>query len=458
MRLKLRTQLWIALFAAASLLLGQKLRELKPSDSVKNIPIEEDIKIGQQAAQEVPKQMRVVDNAQVQPFLDRVIKNLTSQSEAGQYPYSIRIVYDPSINAFAFPGGSMFIHTGLIQQAENEDQVAGVLAHEISHVALRHGVANMVRAQKTQTVAGIGAMIAGIFLGNGMAGQLAQMGIGFGANSMMLKNSRDAEQQADLLGARMMNSAGYNPIEMARFFEKLEAESGGGGRGSAFFSDHPNPGNRVQYVEEEIQMLPRHQYNSANSADFQKARSAVNTIKAPPKPTGKPGSAGSAGGNTGQVGQGSNGMKRYQGQGFAMDFPQGWDVYGGQQDNVTLAPKNGIKQGQNGQSQIGLGVIVSAVASQGDLNQGTQSLIQNLRQQNPSMQVGGNRGMTVGGAPGMLTTMKSQSAFGGTEVDYLLTAQLNNRLFYAVFITQEQNVQKVQNAFQQMIQSIQFAQ
>lgn len=455
---KLRTRLWIALFAAASVLFAQKLKELKPSDSVKNIPVEEDIKIGQQAAQEVPKQMRVIDNAQVQPFLNRVIKNLTSRPEAGQYPYSIKLVYDPSINAFAFPGGSMFIHTGLIQQAENEDQVAGVLAHEISHVALRHGVANMVRAQKTQTFAGIGAMIAGIFLGNGMAGQLAQMGIGFGANSMLLKNSRDAEQQADLLGARMMNGAGYNPIEMARFFEKLEAESGGG-RGSAFFSDHPNPGNRVQYVQEEIQLLPRHSYNTANSADFMKTRNAVNAIKAPPKSSGKSAQGGNQPTGGGQVTQGSTrGMKQYRGQAFSMDFPQNWEPFGGENDNVTIAPRNAIKQSQNGNAQIGLGVIVSSAQGQGDLNRSTQSLIQNLRQQNPSMQIGNNRSMTVGGSPGLLTTMQSQSAFGGNEADYLLTVQLPNRLFYAVFITPEKDLQQAQPLFQQMIQSIRFAQ
>lgn len=456
MRFKLRTQLWIALFSATSLLLGQKLKELKPADSVKNIPIEEDIKIGRQASQEVPKSMRVIQNAQVQPFLDRVVKNLTTQPEAGQYPYSIGIVYDPSINAFAYPGGVMFVHTGLIQQAENEDQIAGVLAHEISHVALRHGVANMVKAQKTQTFAGIGSIIAGIFLGNGMAGQLAQMGIGFGANSLMLKNSRDAEQQADLLGARMMNSAGYNPIEMARFFEKLEAESGGG-RGSAFFSDHPNPGNRVQYVQEEIQLLPRNQYNRANNAQFQQARSVINAIKSPPKAVkGGQQQSQNTSGPTGQIGRGSNGMNRYSGQGFAMDFPKSWEVFGGEQDNLTIAPRNAIRQGQDGQSQIGLGVLVSATQNQGNLNQSTQALIQSLRQQNPSMRMGGNRVVSVAGRQGLLTTMQSQSALGGTEIDYLLTVQLQDRLFYAVFITPEAQLGQNQVQFQQMIQSIQF--
>ncbi len=456
MRFRLRTQLWIALFAAASMLWAQKLREIKPADSVKNIPIEEDIKIGRQASQEVPKTMRVIQNNQVQPMLDRILKNLTSQQEAGQYPYSIGLVYDPSINAFAYPGGVMFMHTGLIQQAENEDQVAGVLAHEVSHVALRHGVANMVRAQKTQTFAGIGSIIAGIFLGNGMAGQLAQMGIGFGANSLMLKNSRDAEQQADLLGARMMNSAGYNPLEMARFFEKLEAESGGG-RGTEFFSNHPNPGNRVKYVQEEIQLLPRNQYNSANSTEFQRARNAVNAIKSPPKAVKTTKGTQSQEGPTGQVGRSSTrGMQRYTGQSFAIDFPQGWEVFGGEQDNLTIAPRNSIRQGQDGSSQIGMGVLISSAQNQGNLNQSTQALLQNLRQQNPSLRMGGNRTVTVAGSQGLLTTMQSQSALGGTEIDYLLTVQLQDRLFYAVFITPEQQLSQNQAQFQRMIESIRF--
>lgn len=445
------------LLAGATVLLAQKLKELKPASSVQNIPIQKDIEIGRQASAEVPKQQPVVDDPAIQPFLDRMIKNLTAQNRAGEYPYTIRLVYEPSINAFAFPGGAMFIHTGLISQADNEDQVAGVLAHEVSHVALRHGMANMVRAQKAQTMAGIGGAIAGIFLGGGALGTLAQAGIGLTAQSVLLKNSRDAETEADLLGTRLMNSAGYNPIEMARFFEKLEAEAGKGSKVSEFFSNHPNPGNRIGEVEKEIQLLPRQEYNAARLNEFQKAKGAVTSMKAPPKP--KAGAAGTGAGGGGQVSQGQGGLQRFTGQTFAMDFPQGWQAMTqqGSADNVTLAPRNAIKQTQSG-SQVGLGAIVSLARSAGDLRQSTEAFLRELQQQNPSMRLGQSRSLQVGGASGIMTQVSGDSPFGGNETVYLVTVDRGQFLWTAAFIAPEQELSKAQPVFERMIKSVRFAQ
>lgn len=447
-----------ALFAAtlalagAGILVAQRLRELKPASSVENIPIEKDIEIGRQASQEVPKQMAVIDDPTIQPVIDRMIRNLTANGRAGDYPYSIRLVYEDSINAFAFPGGAMFIHTGLIRRADNEEQVAGVLAHEVSHVALRHGIANMVRAQRAQTFAGIGGALAGIFLGGGAAGGLAQMGIGLTAQTLMLKYSRGAETEADLLGTRLMNAAGYNPIEMARFFEKLEAEAGRGSKLEEFFASHPNPGNRVRSVEEEIQLLPRNQYNAARQDEFLRAKTAIASIKPPARP--KP----AAGGGAGRVSQTSGGMQRYAGQTFAMEFPQGWQVFGsqGSADNVTLAPRDAIKQTQDG-TQVGLGTIVSLAQSAGELRRSTEAFLRQIQEANPSMQIGQSRQLTVGGAPAILTQVSTQSPFGGNETVYLLTVDRGQFLWTAAFITPDQQLQKAQPVFERMIRSVQFA-
>jgi Zn-dependent protease with chaperone function len=456
----------MAAIGLASVALAQKVRELKPADSVAKIPIEQDIQIGRQAAKEVPQQMAVVQNQRAQAFVDRVTSRLTSQPEAGEYPYSMGIVYDPSINAFAFPGGTMFVHTGLITAADNEDQVAGVLAHEVAHVALRHGVANMVRAQKMQVGAGIAGALAGIFLG-GAAGQLSQMAIGFGAQSLLLKNSRDAETEADLLGTRMMNRAGYNPIEMARFFEKLEAEvqAAGGGQ-SEFFSNHPSPGNRVRNVEQEIQTLPRATYDAARPQDFQQARAAIAGMKAPPR-TAKPGQGGGRGnrpdpgaqppspvpgneGPAGEVRRGTNGMQQYRGRVFAIDFPEGWEVFPGQDaDSITLAPQGGI----TAQGQVRAGVVISGAPRKGDLRYSTEKLFQGLRQQNPQIRLIDSRTVSVYGAPGLLLTAQN-----GSELDYIVTSELPDRLFYAVFVTPSRNRRQAEPIFSQMVQSIRFAQ
>ena len=442
----------IAATLGAGILFAQKLKELKPASSVDNIPIEKDIEIGRQAAQEVPKQMPVIENATIQPVIDRMIRNLTAQGRAGEYPYTIKLVYEDSINAFAFPGGSMFIHTGLIKQAGNEEQVAGVLAHEVSHVALRHGMANMVRAQKAQMAAGIGGALAGIFLGGGAAGSLAQMGVGVVTQSVMMKYSRGAETEADLLGTRLMNSAGYNPIEMARFFEKLEAQAGKGSKVEEFFASHPNPGNRVDNVEEEIQKLPRNQYNAARQDEFLRAKSAIASIKAPPKP--KP----TQGGGAGQVSQTSGGMQRYTGQTFAMEFPQGWQVFGSQEmpDSVTRAPKDAIKQTQNG-AQVGLGAIVGLADSAGELRRSTEQYLRGVQQSNPSMQIGQSRQLNVAGVPGIMTQVTTDSPFGGTETVYVVTVDRGQFLWTAAFIAPDRQLQKLQPVFERMIRSVQFA-
>ena len=180
--------------------------------------VEQDIQLGKEAAQQVAQQYPVVQNQSLQNYIRRVGERLASQPDAQGFPYTFTLLHDQSVNAFALPGGPTFVFTGLLREADNEAQLAGVLAHEISHVKLRHGTNQASKANLIQ----LPAMIAGGMLGDGsILGQLAQLGIGLGANSVLLKYSRDAERQADALGARIMAQAGYNPIEMGRFFEKL---------------------------------------------------------------------------------------------------------------------------------------------------------------------------------------------------------------------------------------------
>lgn len=239
-----------------------------PTPGINFFSKEQDIQLGQELAAQARQQLPIAQDSFLQSYFDRIGRSLASQPEAGDYPYSFTPVRDKTINAFALPGGPTFLNLGLVLNAENEAQVAGVVAHEIAHVALRHGTNQVSKANLIQ----IPAMIAGGIAGNNsVLGQLAQLGIGLGANSILLKYSRDAEREADALGARMMAGAGYNPLEMARFFERLEAE--GGARGPEFFSSHPSPGNRVEHVQEVIGFLPKGQYSTGQTGEFQKAKS-----------------------------------------------------------------------------------------------------------------------------------------------------------------------------------------
>ena len=152
----------------------------------------------------------------------------------------------------------MFLHRGMIQAAKSEGEIAGVMAHELAHVVLRHGTAQATKGQKFQLGALAGQVLGAVI--GGRAGAVVSQGSQIGLGTYFLKYSREYEREADLLGAQMMARAGYDPREMARMFQTIEKQGGGGG--PEFLSDHPNPGNRVQAINREAEMLrvegPRH--------------------------------------------------------------------------------------------------------------------------------------------------------------------------------------------------------
>ncbi|HSW51139.1 MAG TPA: M48 family metalloprotease, partial [Bryobacteraceae bacterium] len=189
-----RTLLLVTLAAVVQPGFAQ-LRQYRPGFNL--FSKEQDVALGKEAAGEIEKQVEVVNNRELNDYLNSIGRKLAAQPQADKYPYTFKLVNDPSINAFALPGGPTFVHTGLIAAADNEAQLAGVMAHEIVHVALRHGTNQASRANLIQ----LPAMLASGMLGSGsMLAQLGRLGIGLGANSVLLKYSRTAETQADLLG------------------------------------------------------------------------------------------------------------------------------------------------------------------------------------------------------------------------------------------------------------------
>lgn len=412
---------------------------------------EQDVQLGREAAQQVRQKYQIVQNQDLQDYINRIGQRLASQPEAGGFPYSFTVVADPSINAFALPGGPTFVHTGLVSAADNEAQLAGVLAHEISHVALRHATHNVSKANLLQ----IPAMLAGAVAGQGMMGQLAQLGIGLGFNSILLKYSRDAESQADALGSHLMAEAGWNPLEMARFFEKLQAQ--GGRHTSQFFSDHPNPGNRERAIEAEIRTLPQRNYGQ-DTGGFQRAKSFVAGIG--------PGTRGGQRSFRQPPDSPSNGrpsgrMRELRTQNFTLGYPDKWQVFGeNNSSSVTIAPREGLVQDPQGNTAIGYGAIVSYYnpESAGDLNSATDELIHHLHAGNPSMQITSRdrRAVRVGNSEGLVTMMESNSPYGNAEVDALMTVVRPEGLFYMIFIAPQSEFRNVQSSFEEMIHSIRF--
>ena len=191
------------------------------------------------------RQLRTYSDARV----SRIGKRLAAHAPGARYPYEFRVVGDNAINAFALPGGFVYINRGALQAARSEDEVAAVIAHEIAHVALRHGTNQASKAYLAQ--AGLG-LVGGLLGGRGNSGLGQVMGAvgGFGLNTLFLKHSRTAEQQADSLGMQMLRKAGYDPRGMISFLQTIQRHSGA--RSVEFLSSHPNPSNRIARLEKQL--------------------------------------------------------------------------------------------------------------------------------------------------------------------------------------------------------------
>jgi predicted Zn-dependent protease len=279
---RIRSSGWVSVVLLATVLWAQGPSQFHPGFNL--FSKDQDVQLGKESAEQVRKQMTVIKDPVLTDYVNRVGKRLVSAREAQEsgFPFTFEVVADPSINAFALPGGPMFINTGLLRAVDNEAQLAGVMGHEMSHVILRHGTNQASKSQLIQLPAVLGSQVAG----GSMLGKLTQLGIGLGANSVLLKFSRTAESQADLMGSHLMAESGYNPIEMARFFEKLNAE--GGQRAPQFMSDHPNPENREKAIQEEIQKLPQKNYGY-QTGQFQRMKQVVAGIREPKPKQAAPG-------------------------------------------------------------------------------------------------------------------------------------------------------------------------
>src|SRR5713226_4817035 len=214
----------------------------------------DDLKLGRQAAAEAEQQFPLLRDSEVTAYVERVgqrlVASIPAEFQHSEFRYYFKVINASDINAFALPGGPMYVNRGMIEAARTEGEMAGVMAHELSHVALRHGTAQATKAQKYGLLAGI-LGIGGAILGGpiGTAAHVGAQGVGV----YFLKFSREYETEADLLGARIMANAGYDPRDLANMFRTIEAQGGGGGGG--FLSDHPSPANRYERINQEAQYL-----------------------------------------------------------------------------------------------------------------------------------------------------------------------------------------------------------
>src|SRR5512133_178144 len=218
-------------------------------------PPQQHIQLGEKAAAQVRQEMPIVGDQRIQSYVAdigrRLVAAIPPEFKHPEFRYSFTVVDAKDQNAFALPGGPMFICRGMIEAVKNEGELAGVMAHELSHVALRHGTAQATKATPYE-IGEIAGQILGSIVG-GTAGQVIATGSQFGIGTAFMRFSREYEKDADILGSQIMARAGYDPRDMAAVFQMLEKQGGGGG--PEWLSDHPNPGNRYAYITQEAQRL-----------------------------------------------------------------------------------------------------------------------------------------------------------------------------------------------------------
>jgi predicted Zn-dependent protease len=228
---------------------------------------EKEVKLGQQLAAEVDREAKFVDDPMITEYVNRVGQNIVLHSDA-KVTFTIKVIDSDEVNAFALPGGFFYVNKGLILAADNEAEMAGVMAHEIGHVAARHAVENQTKA----TIAEYAAMAGSIFIG-GIPGMIYQNTAGLGLMGMFMKFSRSAEEEADRLGVQYMYAAGYDPNAMATMFEKLEAKNKKKpGLISRAFATHPAPPDRRAAALALAARFPEREEYVISSSEFQKAK------------------------------------------------------------------------------------------------------------------------------------------------------------------------------------------
>jgi len=433
--------------------------------------VQDDIKLGRQAAQEAESQFPLLRDETVRSYVEgvgrRLVAAIPPEFQHPEFQYYFKVINARDINAFALPGGPMYVNRGMIEAARTEGEMAGVMAHEISHVALRHGTAQATKGQKYSILGGI-AGIAGTILGGPGVGQLAQAPFAV----YLLKFSREYETEADILGAQIMARAGYDPRDLANMFRTIEQQGGGGG---GFMSDHPSASDRYARINREAQMLRVNTAVNRDSRDFARIQERLRGYGSAPTmaeiqrsgqryPVGEqtgnyPNDNGNYPNNppSGRVAYPSN---RYQSVsifngGVSVSVPSNWRQVN-EGNSVWFVPEGAYGQ-YNGQAVYTHGASFGVGQTNSrNLQSATQELVNSFAQGNSNLRTsGGYQRTTLDGRTALWTTLTNiNEATGRPENIRLITTQLRNgQLFYMVAVA-PRNERGFDTAFDQIMRSV----
>jgi Zn-dependent protease with chaperone function len=469
-----------------------------PNPGRTSITRDQQTALGLEAAGQVFQQMPVLPDESPESVYIRQLgqKLVATIPEGASWPFEFHAIPQKEINAFALPGGQMFINVGVLMSARNEAELAGVMAHEMAHVYMQHSAKQAGKAQTTSMIAGIASAVLGSTVGNragGLVGQLGQMGIQLGAQGFLMKYSRNDESQADAVGAVILHKAGYNPQSMADFFKTMGAVAGAAP--PELFSSHPNPGNRQEAIAKLVAPWPATNYVDS-SQSFAQAKQRASKMRLY---TGQEIEAGAKSGQwaslNAKTGAGLNsaGASTFPTRGSAgaslptaavslrnvlpsermlianlgpikIQHPENWPVALPEQKGqfVTIAPAEGLAG-----SGVGYGVLLNGAAGprgqQPTIDEMTAALIKQIQESNELEPLGNPEPITVGGKEGRATFLRSPSPFPDAqgrpqlERDWLVTVpQSDGSMIFMIFVAPEPDFNHLKPTYEAMVQSVQF--
>ena len=420
----------------------------------------QDVELGRQSAAQIAREVTLLRDPEVVGYVARLGAKLAAHAPGEKFPYQFQVVASREVNAFALPGGFIFVNAGTVAAARNEGELAGVVSHEIMHVALRHGTNQVSKAYLARAGLGVLGSLAG---GDNpdFGGIIEQVG-GAGANMLLLKFGRSAERQADLGGAQMMAAAGYDPRDMAAFFETLQAE--GGRRVPEFLSDHPDPGNRVASINELIPGLSVRPDPTRDTPEFERAKarlagrglpaSAEPARKGPREPNEvEPDARPSPPDSSAAEFRAPDGS-------FAFAFPKNWEALTVGDSEHIVAPAGAYGR-RDGAAYVTHGIFVGTVGTDGgDLAAATQAFLRQQLAANPDFQVqAAQRRVALAGREAYSSVVVGPSPVTGkVEVNVVHTAfATDGRLFYLIAVAPEQEFETYRPAFEGVLRSLRLA-
>jgi beta-barrel assembly-enhancing protease len=423
--------------------------------------VSDDVELGRKASAEIEQQFPVLNDRDASAYVERVGQRLVAaipqQFNQPAFNYRFQIVNASDLNAFALPGGPMYVNRGMIQQARNEGEMAGVMAHEISHVALRHATAQATKQGSARNTLGMLGMILGGAILGGQTG--AQLGM-LGATAWMTRYSREYETQSDMLGAQIMANAGYDPRDLANVFRTIAGE--GSGRAPEWLSSHPDPGNRFERINREATLLRVSPNPIRMTADFERVQARLRSM--PPAKTmaqlereykgGQGSNTAAAGGRYMPNVQMPSGQRRaYQsGNWLRVNVPANWRELAGSND-VMFAP-----EGAYGDQGITHGVMLGvARSSSNDLRTSSIEFVNGLLQANNYLQRRSDlMRSSLSGRTAFAVSMAGRSPITGrTELVNVYTTSLRNgSMFYYITVVPENESYSYTNTFRAMMQSL----